>query len=96
MTDSIFEKLDLDHDGQISRSELRKAAELLGWHWYEAPIYALLDLLAISQPIAKDQFTIYFQQISEDPMGPYGKVLLNSPHFASAVSSVERLHGWPD
>ncbi len=88
MRDSLFEILDLDDDGEISRSELHKAAELMGWHWYEAPIFALLDLLTISGPIIKDQFTTCIQQISEDPMGPYGKVLLNSPHYSSVVSSM--------
>jgi nicotinamidase-related amidase len=88
MRDFIFEILDLDNDGEISRSELHKAAELMGWHWYEAPIYALLDLMTISGPMTKDQFTIYIQQISEDPMGPYGKVLLNSPHYSSAAPSL--------
>jgi nicotinamidase-related amidase len=88
MRDSLFEILDLDDDGEISRSELHKAAEVMGWHWYEAPIFALLDLMTISGPITKDQFTICIQQISEDPMGPYGKVLLNSPHYASTVPSM--------
>jgi nicotinamidase-related amidase len=88
MTNFVFEKLDLDNDGEISRSELHKAAELMGWHWYEAPVLALLDLMTISAPITKNQFTAYIQQISEDPMGPYGKVLLNSPHFSSAVPSM--------
>jgi hypothetical protein len=88
MRDSLFEILDLDNDGQISRAELHKAAEFMGWHWYEAPVFALLDLMTISGPIAKDQFTICLQQISEDPMGPYGKVLLNSPHYSSAVPSM--------
>jgi hypothetical protein len=88
MRDSLFEILDLDNDGEISRSELHKAAELMGWNWYEAPVFALLDLMTISGPITKDQFTICIQQISEDPMGPYGRVLLNSPHYSSAVPSM--------
>jgi nicotinamidase-related amidase len=88
MRESLFEILDLNHDGEISRSELHKAAELLGWHWYEAPIFALFDLLALSGPISKDQFNGYLLQISEDPLGPYGKVLLNSGHYCSEAASM--------
>jgi nicotinamidase-related amidase len=82
--DSLFELLDLNHDGKVSRSELHTAAERLGWHWHEAPIFALLDLLTISAPITKKRFTGYLQQIADDPMGPYGRVLLNSPYFSPA------------
>jgi hypothetical protein len=88
MRDSLFEILDLDNDGQISRSELHKAAELLGWHWHAAPVFALLDLMTISGPMTKDRFTTCIQQISEDPMGPYGRVLLNSPHYSSVVPAM--------
>jgi len=84
---SLFEILDLNNDGEISRSELHTAAERMGWHWHEAPIFALLDLLTIPKPIPKNQFTTYMQQITEDPMGPYGRVLLNSPHFSSTLRS---------
>lgn len=81
-TDSLFDLLDLNHDGKVSRSELRTAAKRLGWHWYEAPILALLDLLTLREPIPRKQFTAIMQQIQKDPMGPYGEVLLNSPHFS--------------
>ena len=82
MTDSLFDLLDIDHDGNISRTELLTAAKRLGWHWHEAPILALLDLLTLRDPMPRKQFTIIMQQIQEDPLGPYGKVLLNSPHFS--------------
>ena len=81
--DSLFELLDLDHDGGVSRSELHTAAEQLGWHWHEAPLFALLDLLTIRNPIPRKQFTAIIHQILKDPMGPYGKVLLKSPHFSA-------------
>ena len=84
MFDTLFEILDLNEDGEISRSELHKAVQRLGWYWYEAPIFAILDLLTIDKTISKEQFTAYIKQISEDPMGPYGGVLINSPHFSSA------------
>ncbi|CAB1077163.1 hypothetical protein D1AOALGA4SA_4956 [Olavius algarvensis Delta 1 endosymbiont] len=77
----LFDVLDLNRDGQITRSELHTAAKHLGWHWQEAPILALLDLLAIKAPIPRDEFTGIIQQVKNDPMGPYGDVLLKSPHF---------------
>ena len=86
MIDSLFEILDVNNDGAISRSDLHIAAKRLGWHWYEAPIFALIDLLTIPGPIRKHQFAAYMQQVRNDPMGPYGKVLMNSAHFSSARS----------
>jgi len=83
ITDSLFDQLDLNHDGNVSRSELHTAAKQLGWHWYEAPILALLDLLTLREPISRKQFTAAMQLIQEDPMGPYGEVLLKSPHFSN-------------
>ena len=84
MTDTLFKLLDLNNDGCVSRSELHTAAKRMGWHWQEAPIFALLDLLTILEPISKKQFAGYLQQITNDSMGPYGTVLLNSPFFSSA------------
>ena len=74
--------LDLNHDGAVSRSELHAVAKRWGWHWQEAPFFALIDLLTIPGPIPKEKFNAYLKQIKEDPLGPYGKVLLNSPHFS--------------
>jgi nicotinamidase-related amidase len=100
MADSLFKILDVTHDGAISRSDLQLAAKRLGWYWNEAPIFALLDLLTIPEPIRKHQFTAYMQQVREDPMGPYGRVLMNSAHFSSAgtprrdrSSSIKRTEG---
>ncbi len=83
ISDSLFKRLDLNKDGRVSRSELHTAAQRMGWHWQEAPILALLDLLTISEPITKKQFSAYLQQIADDPMGPYGKVLLNALNYLS-------------
>ena len=83
--DSLFERLDLNKDGRVSKSELHTAAKRMGWHWQEAPIFALLDLLTISEPITSKRFSQYLRQIADDPMGPYGKVLLNSPGFLSTL-----------
>jgi len=78
---ALFDVLDLNRDGSLSRLEFHAAASRLGWHWHEAPILALLDLLAIQAPIPRDEFTAIMQQVKNDPMGPYGEVLLKSPHF---------------
>ena len=86
MINPLFEILDVTNDGAISRSDLHRAAKRMGWHWAEAPIFALLDLLTVEKPIRKDQFTACMQQVKEDPMGPYGRVLMNSAHFLSARS----------
>ena len=83
MINSLFEILDVTNDGAISRSDLHRAALRMGWNWAEAPIFALLDLLTIREPIRRNQFTACLQQVTDDPMGPYGRVLMNSAHFSS-------------
>ena len=100
MIDSLFEILDVNNDGAISRSDLHVAAKRMGWHWDEAPIFALLDLLTIPGPIRKHQFAAYMQQVRNDPMGPYGRVLMNAAHFSSTEtqrfgqsSSIRRTEG---
>jgi len=76
--DKLFDLLDVNRDGELSRSELHIASKRLGWHWHEAPILAVLDLLSILKPIPRSTFISYMNQIIEDPLGPYGKVLLNA------------------
>ncbi len=83
----LFNILDLNKNGELSRSELHESTRLMGWHWHEAPILAVLDLLAVLKPISKNNFIAYMTQIIEDPHGPFGKVLLNSPHFLSSTAS---------
>ena len=83
----LFNTLDLDKDGELSRSELHESAQGMGWHWKEAPVLAVLDLFSVLKPISRNNFIAYMIQISEDPHGPYGKVLLNSPHFLSSPTS---------
>jgi hypothetical protein len=87
MIDPLFEILDLNQDGQLTRSELHTAAKRMSWHWYEAPIFALLDLLTIQGSIPQSLFNDFMQQIAADPRGPYGRVLLNSLHFSPSVLS---------
>jgi hypothetical protein len=54
----------------------------LGWHWHEAPVLALLDLLTLKEPISRKRFAAIMHQVQKDPLGPYGKALLNAAHFS--------------
>ncbi len=83
----LFDILDLNRDGQLSRSELHIAAKRLGWHWHEAPVFAVLDLLTLRKPISRHTFNDYMNQMTKDPLGPYGEVLLNGAHYSSPISS---------
>jgi nicotinamidase-related amidase len=83
----LFNILDLNKNGELSRSELHVSARRMGWHWKQAPLLAVLDLLAVPQPISKNNFISYMTQIVEDPQGPFGKVLLNALHFSSLTAS---------
>jgi hypothetical protein len=75
--DKLFDLLDLDQDEELSRKELHSAAEQLGWHWHEAPFFAVFDLLSLSGPIARKTFNSCLKKIVDDPLGPYGRVLLS-------------------
>ena len=75
--DELFEILDLDRDGKLSREELHRVAKKSGWHWHEAPFFAVFDLLTLFSPISRKTFKSYMNQIAKDPYGPYGRVLLN-------------------
>ncbi len=83
----LFHILDLNEDGLLSREELHEAARRYGWHWREAPILAVFDLLAIPAPVSKAAFMSYWSRIVEDPLGPYGDVLLNAMHFSPRGAS---------
>jgi hypothetical protein len=83
----LFDTLDLNKNGVLSRLELHEAARRMGWHWGEAPVFAVLDLFTIAKPMARDNFIAYMNQIIEDPRGPYGRVLLNAHPFLSSIVS---------
>ena len=83
----LFNRLDLNKNGELSRSELHVSARRMGWHWKQAPLLAVLDLLSVPRPISKNNFISYMTQIFEDPQGPFGKVLLNAPYFSSSTAS---------
>ncbi|MBW2613175.1 MAG: hypothetical protein JRE14_17405 [Deltaproteobacteria bacterium] len=82
----FFKTLDLDKDGFLSRSDLNNSAKRFRWSWHEAPLLAVLDLLSISKPIPKSEFIALIHQIHNDPLGPYGNILLKSPHFLQPAS----------
>jgi len=82
----FFDTLDLDKDGLLSRSDLNTSAKRFRWSWHEAPLLAAFDLLSISKPIPKSKFIALINQIHNDPLGPYGNILLKSPHFLQSVS----------
>ncbi len=83
----LFDTLDLNKNGVLSRLELHEAARRMGWHWREAPVFAVLDLFTIAKPMARDNFIAYMNQMIEDPRGPYGRVLLNAHPFLSSIVS---------
>jgi hypothetical protein len=87
----LFDILDINKDGELSRSELHIAAQRMGWHWHEAPILAVFDLLTILKPLPRNTFIAYMNQLIEDPLGPYGRVLLNAPHFSPPIASKDNL-----
>jgi len=81
--EELFGLLDVNRDKELSRAELHQAAQRLGWNWYHAPLYAVLDLLTIPAPLSKSTFISYMNQILRDPAGPYGRVLLHSELFTN-------------
>ncbi len=70
--DELFDELDLDGDGMLSRQDLHWAACQFGWGWQQAPVFALLDFLTIRAPLAKDAFISCMAQVGLDPDGVYG------------------------
>jgi len=83
----LFDILDLNKNGVLSRLELHESARRMGWHWREAPVFAVLDLFTVAEPMSRDNFISYMNQIIEDPHGPYGKVLLNLHPILSSIAS---------
>ncbi len=75
----LFDELDMNGDGRLSREDIRRGAIQLGWHWQQAPIYALLDFLTIRSDLDKDAFLSCMTQISLDENGVYGQVLRRGP-----------------
>ncbi len=85
--DELFEALDLDSDGEVSRAELHRAAQRERWHWPHARLYAVLDLLTIPGPLPRSAFVSHMNQILRDPLGPFGEVLESSASASPSLLS---------
>lgn len=89
--DELFDALDLGSDGELSRAELHSAARHLGWHWPQAPLYAVLDLMTVREPLARDAFVHHMTRIARDPHGPFGEALRSFSHIASSGGRIASL-----
>ena len=79
LLDDLFDSLDVDSDGELSRGNLRNAATRLGWQWHEARLYAVLDLLCIKDPLSRSEFREHLELMATDPFGPFGEILKRAP-----------------
>lgn len=75
----LFDLLDRDRDGRLSRKDLYQAAVALEWRWSQAHLYALLDFLAIDSSLDRETFVSCLNQASHDPDGVFGRVLSRRP-----------------
>jgi hypothetical protein len=75
----LFDALDRDRDGMLTRQELFRVARELGWQQPQAHMYALLDFMCIRTPLEREAFVSCMAEISRDPLGVYGQVLRRGP-----------------
>lgn len=87
LLDDLFDSLDVDSDGEVSRGDLRKAASRLGWQWHEARLYAVLDLLCIKGPLSQSEFREHLELLATDPFGPFGDILKKAPRPMDSSSN---------
>ncbi|NVN89278.1 MAG: hypothetical protein HXX11_01630 [Desulfuromonadales bacterium] len=78
----LFDALDRDRDGLLTRQELYRVARELGWQQPQAPIYALLDFMTIRTPLDREAFVACMAEVSRDPQGAYGRALCRGPRGA--------------
>ncbi|HEX9023498.1 MAG TPA: hypothetical protein VF799_06650, partial [Geobacteraceae bacterium] len=83
----LFDEMDLDGDGAISRCDLHNAALRLGWQWQHASLYAVMDLLTLPRPLARERFVSLMERMTEDPLGPYGEMLAQASRPLPAIVS---------
>lgn len=82
----LFDEMDLDGDGAISRCDLHNAALRLGWQWQDASLYAVLDLLTLPGPVCRDRFVSLTTRMTQDPLGPYGEALAEASRRLPEIS----------
>jgi hypothetical protein len=85
--DDFFKSLDRDKDGEISMQDIHESAIKMCWGWYEAPLFASLDLMSLWKPISREEFFDFLNLCSKDSMGVYGKALLKLPYYKSGFFS---------
>ena len=73
--DVLFDELDFDGDGMLTRADIHRAAVHFGWQWQQASILAFLDLITVRAPLDRDSFISCMTKLDEDPDGAYGEVL---------------------
>lgn len=71
----LFDALDQDQDGKLTRENLFHTAVELGWQGPQSHLYALLDYLTIRSPLDKATFVACLEEVNNDPQGVYGQVL---------------------
>ncbi len=71
----LFERLDMDQDGELGPTELKKSAMAHGWGWYQAPYYALIHLASVKGGLDRDRFCYIMKKSLAGPYGPYGDIL---------------------
>lgn len=77
---ALFETLDRNGDGLVSRSDLHRAARDLRWGWPQAPLFAVLDRLTLDAGLSCTDLIEVFDDMSHDLRGPYGRVLCRTSH----------------
>lgn len=75
----LFEALDKDREGKLTREKLFSAAIYLCWQGPQAHLYALLDYLTIRSPLDRETFVACLEEVQNDPQGVYGQVLRRGP-----------------
>ena len=88
--DTLFDALDVDSDGRLSRENLYQAALKLRWHWHEARLFAVLDRLTIESPLTRDDFGSHIELMAQDPYGPFGHILKRLPIPKPATNHIKR------
>jgi hypothetical protein len=86
----LFNTLDQNRDGNLTREELFHAAVQLGWQGPQAHLYALLDYLILRAPLDREAFVACLNEANTDPQGVYGLVLRRGPLGAKRLYNGER------